>query len=79
VALDVVNYATSQGVAKTADVSEAARQFGPIGILVNNAGVCAFSAIESLSTGEFHAATSIPLFLSVESLVFVRLATPPLS
>ena len=33
---------------KTADVecvlSEAARQFGPIAILVNNAGVCAFSA-----------------------------------
>jgi NAD(P)-dependent dehydrogenase (short-subunit alcohol dehydrogenase family) len=45
-------------VAKTADVecvlSEAARQFGPIDILVNNGGVCAFSPIESLSEEEFH-------------------------
>jgi len=53
-----VNYATGQGVAKTADLecvlSEAARPFGPIDIQVNNAGVCAFSAIESLSIGEFY-------------------------
>ena len=45
-------------VAKSADVerllAEAVREFGAIDVLVNNAGVYSFSAIDSFSEEEFH-------------------------
>ena len=45
-------------VAKAADVerlfAEAARVFGPVNVLVNNAGIYRFGPIESVSEQEFH-------------------------
>ena len=78
-----MNYATRQGVEKTADVacvlSEAARQFSLINIPVNHAGVHAFSANESLSKGEFRRGDIDSSFLSDASLVFVRLVRRSIS